>query len=60
MNVKFTDAQRPYVSMRTRDANVMGYRMFEAVLVIFTNQFFFDNPIQSLHGVQNETKPVSS
>jgi hypothetical protein len=59
MNVLITDDGWMYVSNPAKDANVNVYRMFEAVWCIFTKQFFII-PYSHLHGVQNETKPVSS
>lgn len=37
MYVCFTDESGLYVSVFIKDANDNGYRMFDAVLVIFTN-----------------------
>jgi len=46
MNVPVTDEHGLYVSWHLKDAFVNVYRMFDAVLVIFTKRIFY-NPIQS-------------
>lgn len=60
MNVLITDDIGMYVSDIEKDANVNVYRMFGTVLVIYLPKQIFIIPYSHLHGVQNETKPVSS
>lgn len=60
MNVFITDAHETNVSCFPKGANVLGYRMFDTVLVIFIPNIIFIIPFSKLHGVQNKTNPVSS
>ena len=60
MNVLITDDIGMYVSDMGKDANVNVYRMFDAVWLYLPSRFFIIIPYSNLHGVQNETKPVSS
>jgi hypothetical protein len=59
MNVIITDTCCLHVCFHPDGVFVNVYRMFDAVLVIFTKAFIII-PYSNLHGVQNETKPVSS
>lgn len=42
MNVPFTDVRGMYVCLAYKGANANGYRMFDAVLVIFTKTNYYN------------------